>query len=166
MLTPKALLLLPAIAGSLAFNCGGDARPAASADSLRPTPSAAAPAQTSCPSEADVSRIVGITLKRAGAGSSCVYMSDDQESSASLMLRGAASGDQLIKEAREEAEGRQITVESPGFGDRGAIWSQRGTATGAVVGNGKSAYVVLEMPGKEQSATKAALLALLRKGIE
>ena len=106
MLTPKALLLLPAIAGSLAFTCGGDARPAASADSLRPTPSAAAPAQTSCPSEADMSRIVGITLKRAGAGSSCVYMSDDQESSASLMLRGAASGDQLIKEAREEAARR------------------------------------------------------------
>ena len=105
-------------------------------------------------------------MKRTGTGSSCVYMSDYQEFNASLMLRGAASGDQLIRETREEAEGRQMTVESPGFGDRGAIWSQRGAAAGAVVGNGKSAYVVLEMPGKEQSATKAALLALLRKGIE
>ena len=160
------LLLAPALAGSLALACGGDARPAASADSAPATASAATPAQTNCPGQADVSRIVGITLKLTGPGSSCVYMSDDQESSASLMLRGAASGDQLIKEAREEAEGRQITVESPGFGDRGAIWSQRGTATGAVIGNGKSAYVVLEMPGKEQSATKAAVLALLKKGIE
>ncbi len=164
---PKAnhLLLLPAIAGSLAFACGRDAPPAASADGA-PRRTAAAPAPNHCPDAADVSRIVGATLKFTAHGTSCVYMSDDQEFNASLILGGAGSGDQLIRETREEAEGRQMTVESPGFGDRGAIWSQRGAAAGAVVGNGKSAYVVLEMPGREQSATKAALLALLRKGIE
>ena len=163
----KSLLILPAIGGSLAFACGRDARPAASADAApKASAGATAPAQKACPDAAVVSHALGTTVKFTGQGTGCMYTTDDETYESSMILGGAGSGAQLMREVQEEADGRQARTESPGVGDRGLMWAARGNAAGAVVGNGKSAYVEVTMDSKDPAATKAALLELLRKVIE
>lgn len=166
MPTLKQILFIPALGGSLAFSCGGDARPAAASDSTPRAAASAQPARKSCPPEADVSRALGSPVKYTGKGIGCMYVNDDESYGADLMLRGAGSGAQLMSEVREEAEGRRAAVEPAGIGDQGVLWAATGNAAGAVIGNGKSVYADVTMDSKAPSATKAALLVLLRMGIE
>lgn len=166
MPTLKQLLFIPVLGGSVAFACGRDARPAASSDSA-PRPAAAAqPAKKNCPPETDVSRALGSPVKYTGKGIGCMYVNDDESYGADLMLGGAGSGAQLMSEVREEAEGRRATVEQAGIGEQGVLWAATGNASGAVIGNGKSVYADVTMDSKDPSATKAALLVLLRQGIQ
>jgi len=162
----RPLLLSPLLGGSLAFACGGDARPASSADSApRPAAAAAAP-RNNCPDAAEVSRVLGHTVAPLRGGTGCQYASDDESYDASFIFGGPATGAQLMREVREEAEGRRRPTEAPGFGDQGVLWAAPGNAAGAVIGNGKAAYAEVSMPGKDSSATKAAVLTFLRQGIQ
>jgi hypothetical protein len=167
MPTLKQLLFVPVLGGSVAFACGRDARPAASSNGApRPAAVAAKPAQKNCPPEAEVSRAIGSPVKYTVKGIGCMYVNDDESYGADLMLGGAGSGAQLMSEVREEAQGRRAATEPAGIGEQGVIWAATGNASGAVIGNGKSVYADVTMDSKDRSATKAALLALLRRGLE
>jgi hypothetical protein len=95
----------------------------------------------------------------------CQYVSDDESYDASLIFGAAALGAQLMREVREEAEGRRQPTEPIGFGDQGVLWAAPGNATGVVVGNGKTAYAQVSMGSQDRNATKAAVLTFLRQGI-
>jgi hypothetical protein len=168
MPTMRPLLLSPLIGGSLAFACGGDARPAASADSMsRPavTSTASAPKQN-CPDAAEISRVLGHTVAPLRSGVGCQYVSDDESYDADLIFGSPATGTRLMGEVREEAESRHRPTEAPGFGDQGILWAGLGNATGVVIGNGKAAYAAVSMAGKDSSVTRAAVLTFLRQGIQ
>src|SRR4051794_38962447 len=159
MLAAKLLLFVPLFAGSLAFTCGGDARAVATTDDApRLAPAAVAAPPKNCPTEAEVSRILGRAVKPMAQSIGCAYSSDDQSYSADIMHAGAATGAQLMDEVREEAKSRHLATEATDFGDRGVLWAEHGDASGAVVGNGKAAYADVTMGDQEKSATKAALV--------
>lgn len=164
----KPLLLSPLIGGSLAFACGGDARPATAADSAsRPAATATASApKRNCPDAAEVSRVLGHTVTPLRGGTGCQFTSSDDSYGADFIFGGAGSGAQLMSEVREAAAGRNAPTEAPGFGDQGVLWATLGNAAGVVVGNGKSAYAEVTMDSKERSVTKAAVLTFLRMGIQ
>lgn len=164
----RLLVLAPLLGGSLAFACGGDARPARSADSASRAPLARAPAaqQRTCPDPAEISRVLGHTVARLRGSAACQYTSDDESFGADLIFGGAGSGPQLMSEVREAAAGRQAPTEPTGFGDQGVLWATLGNAAGVAIGNGKSAYAEVTMSGKDRSVTKAAVLTLLRQGIQ
>jgi hypothetical protein len=166
MPTLKQLLFAPILGGSVAFACGGEARPAAADSAPRRVATPAAPVKKNCPDQAYVSSVLGGKVTLTGQGIGCMYVTDDESYGADMILSGAATGARLMNEVREEAQGRQIRTESPGVGDDGVLFAGQGNAAGAVVGNAKSAYVDVTMHGKDASATKAALITLLRKGIE
>ena len=162
----KAVLLAPLLGGSLAFACGGDARPAATADSARrPTPAASAP-KPNCPDAAEVSRVLGHAVAPLRGGTGCQFTSSDDSYGADFIFGGAGSGAQLMSEVREAAAGRSAPTEAPGFGDQGLLWAATGNAAGVVVGNGKSAYAEVTMDSQDRTATKAAVLTFLRQGIQ
>ena len=167
MPTLKPLLLSPLIGGSLAFACGGDARPAASADSApRPAAATASAARPNCPDAAEVSRVLGHSVAPMRGGTGCQFTSSDDSYGADFIFGGAGSDAQLMSEVREAAAGRQAPTEAPGFGDQGLLWAAVGNAAGVVVGNGKSVYAEVTMDSRDRSATKAALLTFLRTGIQ
>jgi hypothetical protein len=152
-------------AGTLAGCDGGDKPAATPAATPTPAPAAGgAAARDACPTEAEIAAVIASPVKRLKGGGGCVFQSEDEKTDVSIMILGAASGEQLLKELRESAAARpNVNVEPvTGIGDSANMYATPGQAAAVAMGGGKSFYVDISSPGGGSPDRKPQVIQILR----
>jgi hypothetical protein len=155
------LAVVVSLAAGMFAGCDGGDQPAGTPAT---TPAAGgAAAKDACPTEAEIAAIVGSPVKRL-KGAGCTYQSEDDKLDVSILIMGAASGDQLLKELRESAAQRPgANVESvPGVGESANMYATPGQASAVAVGGGKAYFVEISSIGGATTDRKPQVIQILR----
>ena len=143
-------MIAPAVAG-----CDKADKPGAATGATQPGgeaggtgTSAGAAAKDECPTEAQVQEVIGSPVKRL-KGFGCSYQSADGKTDVSIMIAGAGSAEQLLKEMRESAAPYPDAKVEPvtGIGEKAHMFAVPGRATCLAVAGSKSYWVEISSPG-------------------
>ena len=125
------------------------------------TESAEAPANEACPSDAEISEVVGNPVQGRPWGPGCFYESADFDASVVIMRIAAGSADQVEREMREAAAPRGAEVQAIDVGDRGHAWGAPGMGQGyAVSGDRGWMLDISTMSGGSEDRTAAVIRIL------
>jgi hypothetical protein len=125
------------------------------------TEPAEAPVDEACPSDAEISEVVGNPVQGRPWGPGCFYESADFEASVAIMRIAAGSADQVEREMRESAAERGLEVQAIDVGDRGHAWGAPGMGQGYAV-SGDRAWMldISTMSGGSEDRTGAVVRIL------
>jgi hypothetical protein len=160
---PFALLMLAATALGA---CGGssesgDPPATAEAGDQASTSSEQAEAGDACPSDAEISEVVGNAVQGRPWGPGCFYETADFDASVAIMRIAAGSADQVEREMRESAAERGVEVQAIEVGERGHAWGQPGMGQGyAVSGDRGWMLDISTMSGGDEDRTAAVIRIL------
>jgi hypothetical protein len=128
--------------------------------SANPEP-AEGPVDEACPSDAEISDVVGNPVEGRPWGPGCFYESADFEASVAIMRIAAGSADQVEREMREAAAPRGAEVQAIDVGDRGHAWGAPGMGQGyAVSGDRGWMLDISTMSGGSEDGTAAVIRIL------
>ncbi len=122
---------------------------------------AEAPANEACPSDEEISEVLGNPVKGRPWGPGCFYEAADFESSVAIMRIAASSADQVEREMRETAAPRGGELEAIDVGDRGHAWGAPGMGQGYAVSGDRGWMLDISTTSGGSEDRKAAVIQIL-----
>jgi hypothetical protein len=120
-----------------------------------------APVDEACPSDEEISEVVGNPVQGRPWGPGCFYESADFEASVSIMRIAASSADQVEREMRESAAERGLEVQAIDVGDRGHAWGAPGMGQGYAVSGDRGWMLDISTMSGGSEDRSAAVIRIL-----
>lgn len=130
------------------------------------TEPAEAPVDEACPSDEEISEVVGNPVQGRPWGPGCFYESADFEASVAIMRIAAGSADQVEREMRESAAERGLEIQAIDVGDRGHAWGAPGMGQGYAVSGDRGWMLDISTTSGGSEDRTAAVIRILEMMID